>query len=94
METFHVLAKLKYDIIFGETLLAIIDAYKQHPSMFRLPERQEGAYITIFRRMKAVGGLLKAQATGLRPPLLIPARSLSQYTQQSHTTLPNAPFFR
>jgi hypothetical protein len=56
IDTFYILRDLSYDAVLGETLLATIDAYNQHPATFRVSGMTEHSCIAIARRKKAKEG--------------------------------------
>jgi hypothetical protein len=62
IETFHVVDNLQYDVILGETLLAIVDAYNQHNDNFRVRESRPTSLIAVGRKKKTGEGSGKKRA--------------------------------
>ena len=77
IETFHVFNNLEHDIILGETVLAVLDAYRQHASQFGTSFRQQPC-VAIGIRRKAGEGFAKRHT-----PVTDEARLREEFSKQS-----------
>jgi hypothetical protein len=62
-DTFYVIDELEHDVVLGETLLAPVDAYNQHPRNLRKSDLGNESLIAIGRRKKGGEGKGKQHST-------------------------------